>query len=269
MRWLFLRGLVREARHWGDFPERFCSALGDAGVVGPPLTLDLPGMGTECGGAIPGTVAGFVDDLRGRLQTVVAPGEPLGLFAVSLGGMVALDWLSRFPGDFGRAVIVATSAGDLSNPFERFHPRNYPRILRALRAPPEERERIILAITSNREDGGLEAVAARHAAYARERPSGPPVLFRQLRAGMRSRTPERLLVPTLFLASRADRLVDWRCSERIAARFAAPLRLHERAGHDLPLDAPDWILAEVRAFLQGGVTSDPAAAPDLDRLGAP
>lgn len=257
MRWLFLRGLVREARHWGDFPERFCASLADLGVAGPPLTLDLPGMGTECGKPIPATVSGFVDDMRARLAAQRAPEEPLALFAVSLGGMVALDWLSRFPADFGRAVIVGTSAGDLSTPLQRFHPRNYPRILRALRATPEERERIILQITSNRSDEGLAAIAARHALYARERPSGPPVLFAQLRAGMRSRTPERLSVPTLFLASRGDRLVDWRCSERIASRFSAPLRLHESAGHDLPLDAPDWILSEVRAFVTGAAVGAP------------
>ena len=250
MRWLFLRGLVREARHWGDFPQRFCASIyGDDAA--PPIFLDLPGMGTEANASVPPDVSGFVDDLRRRFEATVRKGEPLGIFAVSLGGMVALNWLSRFPQDFSRAVIVNTSAGDLSAPFERFHPRTYPSILRAIFSEGKAREMEILSFTSNNNEVNHDQIADRHAGYAREIPARVPVLFRQIRAGMTSRTPERIDVPTLFLASRADRLVDWTCSQRIAERVAAPLEIHESAGHDLPLDEPQWVIDRVRAFCDG------------------
>lgn len=247
MRWLFLRGLVREARHWGRFPEQFCQTLYGADSAAP-IFLDLPGMGTEANRPVPPDVSGFVDDLRRRFQDLPVGEEPVGLFAVSLGGMVALNWLSRFPQDFSRAVIVNTSAGDLSAPFERFHPRTYPRILKAILSSGKEREMAILSFTSNNVELNHEEIAVRHAAYAREIPAKIPVLFRQIRAGMSSRTPERIEVPTLFLASREDRLVDWTCSKRIAERLGAPLQVHGTAGHDLPLDEPDWTIGCVRSF---------------------
>lgn len=247
MRWLFLRGLVREARHWGDFPRQFCSEIYGEKAA-PPIFLDLPGMGTEAKANVPPDVSGFVDDLRRRLGGLELNGEPLGIFAVSLGGMVALNWLSRFPQDFARAVIVNTSAGDLSAPFERFHPRTYPSILRAIFSGGAAREMEILSFTSNNTELNHHEIAERHAGYAREIPARVPVLFRQIRAGMTSRTPEKIEVPTLFLASRADRLVDWTCSQRIAERVGAPLEIHEQAGHDLPLDEPQWVIEQTRAF---------------------
>ena len=75
----------------------------------------------------------------------------------------------------------------------------------------------------------------------------------QLRAAIRVKSPPRLDVPALVLASVGDNLVSWRCSEAIAKRLALPLKLHEgtgtdAAGHDLPLDAPDWVCAQVNAW---------------------
>ena len=39
--WVLLRGLMREARHWGEFPMQFQNAMGAQHVV----TLDFPGNG--------------------------------------------------------------------------------------------------------------------------------------------------------------------------------------------------------------------------------
>ncbi|HXA48071.1 MAG TPA: alpha/beta hydrolase, partial [Burkholderiaceae bacterium] len=40
--WVFLRGLIREKRHWGAFPDVFQQEFADANIV----TLDLPGNGS-------------------------------------------------------------------------------------------------------------------------------------------------------------------------------------------------------------------------------
>jgi len=42
--WVFLRGLIRQHRHWEDFPERFRAAFPGT----PVLLLDLPGNGDLC-----------------------------------------------------------------------------------------------------------------------------------------------------------------------------------------------------------------------------
>ena len=89
MRWLLLRGLIREQRHWLDFPERFAALVhGPDATPTRPVLLDLPGFGSENDALVPPTVAGFVDDLRARLHRIVPADEPCGIFAVSLGGMV-------------------------------------------------------------------------------------------------------------------------------------------------------------------------------------
>ena len=49
----------------------------------------------------------------------------------------------------------------------------------------------------------------------------------------------------LGLLERLDRLVSPRCSQRLAAAWKVPLALHPSAGHDLPLDDPDWLLAQL------------------------
>jgi len=264
MRWLLLRGLVREQRHWLDFPARFAAAVrGPDDGPTDTLLLDLPGFGSENDAPVPGTVAGFVAELRGRLLRSVPAGEPCGVFAVSLGGMVALEWLARHPSDFVAGVIVNSSLADLSRPWERMRVGNWPRVALAPLLSVRARERMLLGMT--RHQGDLERDADRYAAIAAATPPKRAHAAGQLRAALRMRCPARIDVPTLVLTSRGDRLVSWRCSERIAERLSLPLRVHEgqgpeAAGHDLPLDAPDWVCAQVNGWLAQGVATDHALA---------
>lgn len=259
MRWLFLRGLVREARHWGPFPARFAQAVG----APAPWALDLPGVGTEAGRPVPLSIAQMTDDVRARFLARPDREEgPWSLLAISLGGMIALDWLARYPEDFERGVVINTSAGDAGRVWERFSFRQLPTVARCFFADPLLREQRILQMTSSRAAAELAATAELFAGYAREVPVTPTVALRQLFAASRSRLPRQLATPTLVLASRGDRLVDHRCSERIAARLRLPIQLHEDAGHDLPLDAPDWVIARVTEWLApaAGTTRPLAAA---------
>jgi len=41
--------------------------------------------------------------------------------------------------------------------------------------------------------------------------------------------------------------VFWRCSNALAERFNCSLDVHPNAGHDLPLDAPDWVIQQFAA----------------------
>ena len=89
MNWLLLRGLAREQRHWGRFPDALRSQLPDDQV----FCLDLPGTGTEHQRKSPLEIAGIARDVRARFAGLRAqhPG-PWRLLAVSLGGMVAMQW---------------------------------------------------------------------------------------------------------------------------------------------------------------------------------
>ena len=75
--------------------------------------------------------------------------------------------------------------------------------------------------------------------------------LRQLLAAARFRAPARAPQrPVLVLTSRGDRLVHTSCSEALARAWGSPLARHPGAGHDLPLDAPDWVVAQVRQWVE-------------------
>ena len=67
-------------------------------------------------------------------------------------------------------------------------------------------------------------------------------LIKQLYAASKFKLPKKLQIPYTVLASKADRFVDYTCSEKIARRYNAPIYLHEKAGHDLPTDDPNWVI---------------------------
>lgn len=238
MNWLLLRGLVRERRHWAGFAER----LAERGGV-EVRTLDLPGVGTERHRPSPTDIAGIVEDLRARFE----PRGDWGLFAPSLGGMIALEWGRRHPRDFRRIVVCNTSARDLAPPWRRFSPRA---IWTAARGVVERdlarRERRTLELVSNTEHG--RGHAERFAGFALEAPVPKSTLFRQLWAASRARAPQRLEVPLVVMCSDGDRLCHPSASRRLAQRLGAPLVVHPDAGHDLPLDDPEWV---IRALIEG------------------
>lgn len=245
MDWLLLRGLAREQRHFGGFPARFAAEVPGARVH----TLDLPGFGDQSERLSPTRVDDIVDDLRARAFAGGDFPAPRGILALSLGGMVALSWARRFPDDFTRVVVINTSSADLSPPWERFSLGVAARLPQLLLAPPLQRERAILAVTSNRSATDNEPVAQSWGRWFEERRPGRANVLRQLYAASRSRCPTTLAVPLLVLASRADRLVSHRCSEKLAAALGAQLGLHDTGGHDLSLDAPEWICDQVRRWL--------------------
>ena len=268
MRWLLLRGLIRESRHWLDFPEYFASHVTSAdGTPTTVVTCDLPGFGTENDAVVPATVPEFVDDMRARLRPTLAPGERIGLCAVSLGGMVGLSWLSRFPDDFACGVIINSSLGDVSPLWHRMQPRNWPSIFRAPFMSAAKRERMLLGMT--RHQGDLDVDARRYSDIAGLTPPKPAHAVGQLRAAIKMKSPSNIAVPTWVLASKGDNLVSWKCSQAIAQRLSLPLKLHEgtgkeAAGHDLPLDQPQWVcdrVNELVATLPGASSSSAPVSP--------
>ncbi len=256
MHWLFLRGLAREQRHWGPFPRMFERQVPEARVH----CLDLPGAGTEHGRASPTTIDGIVADLRARwLALRDAHAGPWALLGMSLGGMVGMAWCAEHPEDFARLVLGGSSAGDLSRPWRRFDLRIVPAALAAMaERSPARREEKILAFNA-RLCASPAAVAAAWAAFP---PMEPGNIVRQLRAATAFRVPARLEVPVLVLAGARDPLADPSCSRLLASQLGAPLRLHPGAGHELALDAPDWMAAEIAAWLD--TTHVPEARPGGD-----
>ena len=244
--WILLRGLTREAGHWGSFRHRLAQQAGGQDAV---IALDLPGNGVLHGKASPASVPYMARACRAELaRRGVAP--PYVLVAMSLGAMVALDWCHEAPVEVAGCVLINTSARGQGWFWQRLRPRNYASLLGLLRPglPALQRETAILGMTSS-DPARHAGVAAQWAAMAISRPVRWQNALRQLLAAARYVPPVgRPGMPMLLLASEDDTLVSVQCSRDIAARWELPLQVHPHAGHDLPLDDPGWVLAQLGAW---------------------
>jgi len=245
--WILLRGLMREQRHWGRFPGQLARALPGATIITP----DLPGNGVHHAAISPTSVAAMVEACRAELRARGVR-APYSLLALSLGGMVAVEWASRYPNEIDRAVLINTSM----RPFSRFHQRlrwrNYPAIVRMLlEGGVDAQERLILRLTSRHGDSAeREGLLRRWLGYQHEFPVSRRNALRQLVAAARFRAPPaRPALPLLVLSSSGDQLVDPRCSQQLAQAWRAEHRIHPNAGHDLPLDDGEWVAARVAQWL--------------------
>lgn len=247
--WILLRGLARETGHWGGFVDRLGAALGAGEAV---LPLDLPGAGRALEVACPGTVPLITASCR-RALALRGVGPPYRLVAMSLGAMVAVQWAHDAPGEVAGCALINSSVRGLSPFWERLRPRNYLPLLRLLLPGISalDRERIVLAMTSGW-PAGHTGVPDRWAALARERPVSRTTVIRQLLAAARFADPGPPPAATLLLASKGDRLVAARCSQRMAERWGAPVHMHPDAGHDLPLDDPDWVVRQLLEWARRG-----------------
>lgn len=242
MRWILLRGLGREQAHWGAFLPKIREAFPEHQFY----PVDLPGTGVHFKDRSPATIA----DIRHHVQQQVAHiPKPYSLLALSLGGMVALDWAQNaLEGEIQHLVLINTSSG-FSPPWQRMKPTAWPRLLRIIsRRELFDRERDILALSSNRPL--TPAITKQWYSIQRQRPVSATNVLRQVSAAARFRPDsKRPLTSALVLSSKGDRLVDWRCSQALEQRWQWLLKRHPDAGHDLPLDDPDWIIGQLRAFL--------------------
>ncbi|MDP2228711.1 MAG: alpha/beta hydrolase [Moraxellaceae bacterium] len=244
--WVFLRGLIRQHRHWEDFPERFRAAFPGTLVLLP----DLPGNGDLCDRDSPLAIAGMVASVRKQLASQHISG-PVNVLALSLGAMTAIEWMRQFPEDIERAVLMNTSLRGMSTFSERLRPDNYRAIFANLLRGRAgiEREQLVLDISSNLYPHKA-ALAEKWAGYAATHPTSTANALRQLTAAARYRAPAaRPHEHVLLLQSLGDRLVNPVCSTRIADTWRWPLQTHASAGHDLTLDDPDWVLARIADWL--------------------
>ncbi|QDF97697.1 alpha/beta hydrolase [Azoarcus sp. DD4] len=247
--WVLLRGLAREAGHWGDFPRRLAEALPDARII----ALDLPGSGSRYAETSPLRVEAMAADCRTRLRALGIV-EPVFLLAMSLGGMVAVAWADDWPDELAGCVLINTSLRGISPLRQRLRPAGWPALLRALASRDvRTSEAAVLRLTTRQTPA---TVLDDWVALRRQHPMRRANVLRQLAAAARYRAPRHPPpVPMLILGSAADGMVDVRCSAEIAARWHQPLVLHPDAGHDLPLDDGAWVAQQVLRWLRGEAAS--------------
>lgn len=219
-------------------------------------------MGTENHRASPTSISAIRIDLAKRFHEKIAQGKlpagPWCILGISLGGMVALNWVDAEPNLFERLILVNSSSSDIATPLERFNIRILPQVIRALiHLKPEVSERLIFEISSSRfenQDPKILQQLERQIKNRRNHPITRSTFLHQLYAGATYRLPtDRPKPKTVIFASEKDRLVSPKCSVRLAERLAVKRIAHPWAGHDLPLDDPEWLAYQVTEWMKGAL----------------
>jgi len=241
---VLLRGLTREKRHWGRFHHLLQAQLPEAIL----LTPDLPGNGENFNQTSPTQIQAMTDLLRREIYDELT--DHSYLIALSMGGMLAIDWLNRFPGEIRGAVLINTSLKGISPLMQRLRPKALLNLIAALiDTKPASRERRILAMTSASHQDET-ALIEEWCEYARQHPVQRLNALRQLLAAARFSAPQHPPPhPMLVLSGGCDQLVDPSCSLALAQQWQLPHFQHPDAGHDLPLDAPDWLARQIATWL--------------------
>ncbi|WP_221077041.1 alpha/beta fold hydrolase [Agarivorans aestuarii] len=242
---VLIRGLVREQRHWGDFSKCLEQAFPERSI----LSFDTPGNGQLCHLSSADTIAEMRQSLRIQLRLKNANIDSVDIVAISLGGMLALDWATNFSREVNSLVLINSSNAQFSPFYKRLNWRIYPHFFSAVWSRTSiERQTKILQLTSSfplKHQRVLDSWFK----WAEQCPVSLKNAYLQLKAAAAFRAPNKPKQALLILNSRRDKLVDASCSTELARRWQADFKQHPTAGHDLPLDAPLWTVKQIQQWL--------------------
>jgi pimeloyl-ACP methyl ester carboxylesterase len=233
--WVLLRGLIRGSFHWHTFPDKLAKAFPHDKVH----LIDLPGNGRRNTEPSPLTIQEFTEDLRFLTRKL----ENIHLVAISLGGMIAMDWLVHHPHEVEHAFIMNTSLGDTGPFYKRLNYQNYPRILKSFFEDEAVIEKLILDLTCN-DLRVHEQVLSHHIEMAKKYPVSRANFLRQVAAAGKTQFNSRLseFKNLHLLVSQNDRLVHSDNSFVLASKLGISPVIHPWAGHDLTMDDPDFVV---------------------------
>jgi pimeloyl-ACP methyl ester carboxylesterase len=261
--WILLRGLARESAHWGAFVPLLQATFPDAQVT----LLDLPGTGCFHRETSPGTIKAITDRVRRHALANGFIQQPATILALSLGAMVAWEWMRSYPEDICGATLMNTSFADLSPFYQRLRWQSYGKFAAlAMTRDLHNWESEILQLVSNRRyiarDGVYaasqsgtgaaqdEQITQAWAEIQNERPISLENRFRQIIAAATYRPGDiKPKPPVLLLNGQGDRLVAPVCSEAIHKKWNLELRSHPWAGHDLTLDDGAWVALQLKDWV--------------------
>jgi pimeloyl-ACP methyl ester carboxylesterase len=245
--WILLRGLARESAHWGDFVSLLQTAFPEAQIT----LLDLPGTGGFYQEISPNNIPEITAKVRQQALDQGLLKQPVTILALSLGGMVAWEWMQKYPNDINGATLINTSFANLSPFYHRLRWQSYREFFSVLTTCDVYRkESKIVQLVSNRRDQ-VQKIVKEWADIQSLRPISLHNKVRQLLAAARFRPDDKKPgQPILLLNGQGDRLVSGNCSEAIHKKWQLELRRHSWAGHDLPLDDGAWVVVQLKDWIE-------------------
>lgn len=247
MRFILLRGLGRDQKHWKpllaqlnkDFPEAIIE------------TPDLPGTGVLHHLTSPLKIKDYIPHLKKQLQQPLkkSANENI-LVGLSFGGMIALKWAETEPENFQNLVLINSSCR-LNSIFQRL------KILEVLKHFSlgclfnlRKKESAAYHLTCNKRPMP-ETLLDDWVKIQKKHPVKNSNQLRQLFAASQLNPPKPDLIPNLHvLYSLADRMVSSKCSENLINYYNATFDQHTEAGHDLSQDDPEWISQKLFLLLK-------------------
>jgi len=239
-----LRGLIREKGHWGHFLTELKSIFPDALIT----AIDIPGAGEYYTTPSPLSIKGMVEHMRQDYLKARKENENSHLIAISLGGMISVEWMKNYPQDFEQATLINTSFGGISPLFHRLMPSALAFLLKVPTLKGRAKESRILKLVSNHADVFDETLDMWEEIQKRN-PVSLKNTLRQLTAGARFTVGEfKPTIPIQILGSVKDRMVSIECSRAIAKKWSLKMEEHPSGGHDLTVDDPKWVATKIKEF---------------------
>lgn len=246
MNWLLIRGLAREKRHWGNFPNTIKENFSDAQV----LSLEIPGVGKKYKEKSLLSIDENVYHLREEfIKNKKTSKDPWCILAISMGGMFAMRWAYLFPQDFNHIFIINSSSSGLSPLWERLTPHALKQFVKiALMNNNYQREERVFELTLSRSDI-KEETATLWGKYADQSPVSIPNFLRQIYSASKFKIPSQIKTPITVLCGEEDKLASPICSEKLAKHFNCDIFKAQSCGHDIPLDRPNWLIEKLKISL--------------------
>lgn len=181
---------------------------------------------------------------NGRLE------QKITLLTLSLGGMVAWEWLQQYPDDINGAALMNSSLATINPFYQRMRWQCYWKLAQIVLQPANyQRELAIVKLVSNLESQH-EKIASEWNQIQQLRPVSKKNGLRQIIAAAHYEPKlDKPIQPVLLLNGLGDRLVSPSCSENISRRYSIPLISHPWAGHDLCIDDSQWVIEQLQKWL--------------------
>lgn len=243
--WILLRGLAREHGHWGPFVDQFKQTFPKDDV----LPIDLPGTGEFLAERSPKSIGEIFKFVRAKAIERARSQSQFKLVTISLGGMVAMEWMNQRPEDLAGCVLINTSAKPLSPFYHRLRWQVWAKFAKVMYTQSaKERERLVIDLLMN-SDEAKERALPLWTKLAIERPTSYSNFANQIfAAALFDGLKKPLDLPVLLLSGLGDRLVDPSCSTSLHEKWGWPVNRHPWAGHDLPWDDAHWTLEKIASW---------------------
>jgi len=243
---IVLRGLIRGKRHWGPYFDEFVKSFPEYEIVG----LDIAGNGSRFKEKSFTSIKENVLDIREKFNQEYDPSKEKHILALSLGGMIACEWVQSFPQDFKSAVLVNTSFKGISPTFKRLQLSALLKFFKiALTKDPVQREEIVYSLVSSSDP--KEELIQLWAQLQRQNPISAANAIRQIYAAatFNPRVNQKFPVPGYILNGERDKLCNSACSVQTAHHWNLSIDQHPTGGHELQNDDLQWFLDHVRKWL--------------------